>query len=88
MGVVQIALDDINLTSLVIGWYKLFPHSSLVPGTQAVSALPGIGFGTLGSGSGNGRTGSTGGSTLRAMRQQTSVSSQESAYHSGSIGKS
>ena len=84
MGVVQIALDDINLTSLVIGWYKLFPHSSLVPGTQAVSALPGIGLG----GGNNGRTGSTGGSTLRAMRQQTSVSSQESAYHSGSIGKS
>ncbi|KAJ6635291.1 Regulating synaptic membrane exocytosis protein 2 [Pseudolycoriella hygida] len=30
MGVAQIVLDDLNLTNLVIGWYKLFATTSLV----------------------------------------------------------
>ncbi|CAH1401562.1 unnamed protein product, partial [Nezara viridula] len=32
MGVAQIMLDDLNLTNLAIGWYKLFGTSSLVSG--------------------------------------------------------
>ncbi|XP_013408094.1 regulating synaptic membrane exocytosis protein 3-like [Lingula anatina] len=30
MGVAQILLDDLDLSNIVIGWYKLFPASSLV----------------------------------------------------------
>lgn len=30
MGVAQIMLDDLNLTNIVIGWYKLFGTTSLV----------------------------------------------------------
>jgi len=30
MGVVQIKLDSLNLTSMAIGWYKLFSNLSLV----------------------------------------------------------
>lgn len=30
MGVAQVMLDDLNLTNMTIGWYKLFPPSSLV----------------------------------------------------------
>ncbi|XP_019632742.1 PREDICTED: regulating synaptic membrane exocytosis protein 1-like isoform X1 [Branchiostoma belcheri] len=30
MGVAQIVLDDLDLSTMVIGWYKLFPTSSLV----------------------------------------------------------
>uniref|UniRef100_A0A8C5R3Y1 Regulating synaptic membrane exocytosis 1 n=1 Tax=Leptobrachium leishanense TaxID=445787 RepID=A0A8C5R3Y1_9ANUR len=30
MGVAQILLEDLDLSSVVIGWYKLFPTSSLV----------------------------------------------------------
>lgn len=30
MGVAQIMLDDLNLSNIVIGWYKLFGTSSLV----------------------------------------------------------
>ena len=30
MGVAQIMLDDLDLSNLVIGWYKLFGTSSLV----------------------------------------------------------
>lgn len=29
MGIVQIQLDDLNLSSIVIGWYKLFNPSSM-----------------------------------------------------------
>lgn len=35
MGVAQILLEDLNLSSTVIGWYKLFPPSSLVDPTLA-----------------------------------------------------
>lgn len=28
MGTAQIVLNDINMQSMVIGWYKLFPHSN------------------------------------------------------------
>uniref|UniRef100_A0A336LPD8 CSON009705 protein n=1 Tax=Culicoides sonorensis TaxID=179676 RepID=A0A336LPD8_CULSO len=31
MGVAQIMLDDLNLTNIVIGWYKLFGTTSLIP---------------------------------------------------------
>ena len=30
MGVAQIHLDDLDLSNIVIGWYKLFGTSSLV----------------------------------------------------------
>lgn len=30
MGVAQIMLDDLDLSNIVIGWYKLFGTSSLV----------------------------------------------------------
>ncbi|XP_010210319.1 PREDICTED: regulating synaptic membrane exocytosis protein 1 isoform X9 [Tinamus guttatus] len=33
MGVAQILLEDLDLSSVVIGWYKLFPPSSLVDPT-------------------------------------------------------
>ncbi|XP_056674454.1 regulating synaptic membrane exocytosis protein 1 isoform X21 [Monodelphis domestica] len=35
MGVAQILLEDLDLSSMVIGWYKLFPPSSLVDPTLA-----------------------------------------------------
>ncbi|XP_055027295.2 regulating synaptic membrane exocytosis protein 1 isoform X23 [Misgurnus anguillicaudatus] len=35
MGVVQILLEELDLSSTVIGWYKLFPPSSLVDPTLA-----------------------------------------------------
>lgn len=41
MGVAQIMLDDLNLSAMVIGWYKLFGTTSLVSGppSLALSAL-------------------------------------------------
>jgi hypothetical protein len=30
MGVAQILLDDLDLSNMVIGWYKMFTSSSLV----------------------------------------------------------
>ncbi|XP_077517799.1 rab3 interacting molecule isoform X1 [Amblyomma americanum] len=38
MGVAQIMLDDLNLTNMTIGWYKLFPPSSLVNVAAAASS--------------------------------------------------
>ncbi|NXN92966.1 RIMS1 protein, partial [Rhinopomastus cyanomelas] len=35
MGVAQILLEELDLSSVVIGWYKLFPPSSLVDPTLA-----------------------------------------------------
>ncbi|KAF4073612.1 hypothetical protein AMELA_G00245190 [Ameiurus melas] len=35
MGAAQILLDDLELTNMVIGWYKLFPPTSLVDLTLA-----------------------------------------------------
>ncbi|XP_048117538.1 regulating synaptic membrane exocytosis protein 2 isoform X11 [Alosa alosa] len=35
MGAVQILLDDLDLSNMVIGWFKLFPPSSLVDPTLA-----------------------------------------------------
>lgn len=34
MGVAQIMLDDLNLSNIVIGWYKLFGTTSLVSGSS------------------------------------------------------
>nr|XP_057905370.1 regulating synaptic membrane exocytosis protein 1-like isoform X5 [Doryrhamphus excisus] len=39
MGVAQILLEDLDLSSTVIGWYKLFPPSSLVDPTLAPLTL-------------------------------------------------
>ncbi|PAA60516.1 hypothetical protein BOX15_Mlig006616g1, partial [Macrostomum lignano] len=30
MGICQVLLDDLDLSNIVIGWYKLYPTSSLV----------------------------------------------------------
>jgi regulating synaptic membrane exocytosis protein 2 len=30
MGVVQIVIDDLDLSNIVIGWYKLFHTSSVI----------------------------------------------------------
>lgn len=37
MGVAQIMLDDLNLSNIVIGWYKLFGTTSLVSGTPSIN---------------------------------------------------
>lgn len=37
MGVAQIMLDDLNLSNIVIGWYKLFGTTSLVSGTPSIT---------------------------------------------------
>ncbi|RZF48476.1 hypothetical protein LSTR_LSTR016799 [Laodelphax striatellus] len=34
MGVAQIMLDDLNLSNIVIGWYKLFGTTSLVSAAE------------------------------------------------------
>jgi regulating synaptic membrane exocytosis protein 2 len=41
MGVAQIMLDDLNLSNIVIGWYKLFGTTSLVSvvGSSTSSSL-------------------------------------------------
>ena len=36
MGVAQIMLDNLNLSHIVIGWYKLFGTTSLVPNTSNI----------------------------------------------------
>lgn len=37
MGVAQIMLDNLNLSHIVIGWYKLFGTTSLVPSSHTPS---------------------------------------------------
>ena len=39
MGVAQIMLDDLDLSNIVIGWYKLFGTSSLVSTLKKVSKI-------------------------------------------------
>ena len=54
MGVAQIMLDDLDLSNIVIGWYKLFGTSSLVslpPASGAPGAPAGPGGGAGGGGS-------------------------------------
>ena len=41
MGVAQILLDDLDLSNIVIGWYKLFTSSSLASHHQAASSAGG-----------------------------------------------
>lgn len=44
MGVVQILLDDLDLSSLCMGWYKLFSTSSMcdppLPSSSPLSGSP------------------------------------------------
>ena len=47
MGVVQIVLDDLDLSNIVIGWYKLFQENSIV---NLPAGAKGAGSGGLGSG--------------------------------------
>jgi len=57
MGVAQIKLDDLDLSSMAIGWYKLFTQSSLVsagmPG-DGMQRNPGL---AMDAGAGSYRTG-------------------------------
>jgi hypothetical protein len=39
MGVAQILLDDLDLSNIVIGWYKLFPTSSLFAHHSSTTGL-------------------------------------------------
>lgn len=59
MGVVQIVLDDLNLSNIVIGWYKLFNASSVI--SLPSSSKSGSGGG---GGSGGGNSGSGGGGSI------------------------
>lgn len=38
MGVAQIMLDDLDLSNIVIGWYKLFGTTSLVSEISTLSS--------------------------------------------------
>ena len=71
MGVAQIMLDDLDLSNIVIGWYKLFGTSSLVSlppsgaagagtatGGPAPSASPSGGGGSMTGGMGQKQKGS------------------------------
>ncbi|KAH9423163.1 Rab GTPase binding [Dermatophagoides pteronyssinus] len=61
MGVVQIVLDDLDLSNIVIGWYKLFSESSAISlPTQSSTKSGGSGGGS----GGIGNTGGTGGGSL------------------------
>ncbi|XP_025090830.1 regulating synaptic membrane exocytosis protein 2-like isoform X4 [Pomacea canaliculata] len=44
MGVAQILLDDLDLSNIVIGWYKLFPTSSLFAHHSSTTGLAQIGL--------------------------------------------
>ena len=59
MGVAQIRLDDLDLSNIVIGWYKLFTVASLV--TAAAGNAVNGGGGSGGSGVGGGVGGVGGG---------------------------
>lgn len=37
MGIAQIVLDDLDLSQMVFGWYKLFDTQSLVSGTPSLA---------------------------------------------------
>ena len=78
MGVAQIHLNDLDLTAIVVGWYKLFANCSLDGGgggamstssslTQMTSASP-----------------VHSSSAKEKLKNQNSESSVESAYQSGS----
>ncbi|ELU13906.1 hypothetical protein CAPTEDRAFT_224324 [Capitella teleta] len=75
MGVAQILLDDLDLSNLVIGWYKLFTSSSLVNAHAAGS--------TGGAASAPGGAAPTSSSASGTVRRN-SGSSLESAYQSSS----
>lgn len=60
MGVVQIVLDDLDLTNITIGWYKLFNASSVI--NLNASGKSGNGNGSGGGGGGN--SGSGGGGSI------------------------
>ena len=46
MGVAQILLDDLDLSNIVIGWYKLFPTSSLFGHHSSTTGLNQSGLGS------------------------------------------
>ena len=45
MGVAQILLEDLDLSNIVIGWYKLFPTSSLYGHHSSNASLSQAGIG-------------------------------------------
>ena len=66
MGVVQIVLDDVDLSSTVMGWYKLFNECSLINLPNAKGGGPGGHPGPHAgpSGRGGGGRGGRGGGSL------------------------
>jgi len=50
MGVVQIKLDSLDLTSMAIGWYKLFSNLSLVSAAAAGGSTASVATASGGSG--------------------------------------
>lgn len=47
MGVCQILLDDLDLSHLVMGWYKLFSTASIVqPPSPSPSSTSSLSYGT------------------------------------------
>ena len=83
MGVAQIKLDDLDLSNIVIGWYKLFTVASLVTAASS-NALNGGGGG--GGGGVSLTSTSTGGGGVGGMAggggpsRGASMTSLDSAY--------
>ena len=89
MGVAQIRLDDLDLSNIVIGWYKLFTVASLVTAasSNAINGVGGVGGGGGGSGgvsltstSVGGGIGSAGGGGGGGPSRGASMTSLDSAY--------
>lgn len=84
MGVAQILLDDLDLSNLVIGWYKLFTSSSLVnahaqpASSGGLAPNPGVASGAAASAP------SSGTNPAQGHLRRNSGSSLESAYQSSS----
>ena len=76
MGVAQILLDDLDLSNIVIGWYKLFGTASLV-------SLPPTQPGSTSSTSTSGGTATTATTTPSSSSQQQSSSSKNLKNRSG-----
>ncbi len=65
MGVAQIMLDDLDLSNVVSGWYKLYGTSSLVS-LPAAAKQPGLG-GSSSSGGGGPGSFSSGPASFESM---------------------
>jgi len=39
MGIAQVVLDDVNLSTIVVGWYKLYPLSSIIADYSIIASI-------------------------------------------------